>query len=173
MKIKLIKKKKYKLLKYNILKSKIYVQSKNIQILNRDIEKFEINLKQFLKLIFEYDKNNKSIYFVDFPIVNNILILKNFKQTNHKFYSKEMIFKKIKNKTIKKPHLFVTFSETFNSLTLNNFKKLNTPIILVNSFSFLNFSGQQHKVDNLNLLNNIKLKNFYSYIFYSIIKPLK
>jgi len=139
MKLKYSKKIPYKLIKYNILKSKIYLQTKSKKMLNKNMEQFEINLKQMLKLIYEYHFNNKLIYFIDFPFCNTSGLLQNIKKTNHKFFSKKMLSKKIKNKTIIEPQLIVVFIEEFNSLDLNNFIRLNVPIILVNSLSFFDF----------------------------------
>lgn len=171
MKFKNINKKNYKLIKYNIIKSKFYLQTRNPRILTENIEQFEINLKQVLKLIYEYHHKKKIIYFIDFPVINNdVKLSQNLKTPNHKYFSKEKILKAIRSKSLKKPHLFVIFFESFSSVTLNSFKNLNIPIVLVNRFSFFDRCSQQN---NLILLNTKKIKKFIGYMYYSVIKDYK
>lgn len=171
MKLKNINKKNYKLIKYNIIKSNFYLQIRNTQIINENVEQFEINLKQMLKLISEYNYKKKLIYFIDFPIINNDeKFLQKLKITNHKYFSKEKILNNIRSKGLKKPHLLVIFFETFSSVTLNSFKKFNIPIVLVNKFYFFDSNFQQN---NLILLNNKKIKKFIFYMCYSVIKNFK
>lgn len=167
MKLKLIRKKKYKIIKYNILKSKIYLQIKQNKSLNTNMEQFEIYLKQLIKLIYEYHHNNKCIYFIDFPVVNNKELLQKAVKNNHKFFSSRMLVKKIKSKTLLETNLLIVFTEELDRLVCNHFKTLNIPIIIINKFSFFDFSRK--KVYGNGLIN----KKIFVNLFYSIFQKLK
>jgi ribosomal protein S2 len=74
---------KYKLLKLNLIQSKIF---KTPHLTNKiSVDDIEIRLKKALKLIFFYHVNNKKILFVGNPLNINKEISKLLKKTKHIF----------------------------------------------------------------------------------------
>ena len=133
MKIKKISIHRYKLLKLQLIKAKVY--KKNSQksdpknLMANPIEQIEIFLKKVLRIIFLYHLNDKQIFFVGVPKIIEKKFLNSLKKTNHLFlprslwingilsnrvavyqYLKFKQLKKIKKKQFKNKHFEPLFS---------------------------------------------------------------
>lgn len=167
MKLKKIKTFNFKLIKLEIIKSKIYLQKNmllnNTSILLNKLEVIELALKRALHVIYSYHINNQKICFVGVPKNSHNFFSKILSKTNHVFIPENIwangilsnqisIFKYIKkNETdilrlllqLKvKPNLIVLFNNKSSSNILQETKNLRIPIIILNikespDFNFL------------------------------------
>ena len=81
MKIKRIKSKTKQLLKFHVIKSRVYDKNEQINSLpNVNISKLIIKLKKSLQIIFRYHKEKKRILFIGIP---EIIETKINSETNH------------------------------------------------------------------------------------------
>ena len=166
-----LKKKNYRLLRFNLINSNFVKCS--VKPLNESIEDFEVRFKQILRLIYDFHCKKKTIYFVDFPKINNIKFLKTFYKNNHKFFSHDMIMRKIKNKNKIDASLIVFFTTDIKLLVLNNLLKLNVPLVSFSDALLIDKNKLSKKDTSKTIfLQNIKLKQFSMCLFYSIFKKL-
>ena len=166
-----LKKKNYRLLRFNLINSNFIKCS--TKPLNENIEDFEVRFKQILRLIYDFHFKKKKIYFVDFPIINDINFLKTFHQNNHKFLSHDMIMRKIKNRNKLDANLIVFFNNDIKLLVLNNLLKLNVPLVSFSDALLIDKSKFSKKDMSKNsFLQNVKLKQFTTCLFYSLLKIL-
>jgi hypothetical protein len=155
MKIKKIQSKNYKLLKFNLIKSKIL--KKNHYKKSIKLEEIEIRLKKALNIIYLYHINNKRILFVGNPLNINKEISQALKSTKHIFIPKSFwisgiitnqnssfnsIFKKEGNinkisqivlKLKNKSNLVVIIDKNFEEKALYESYSSRLPIISLNS----------------------------------------
>lgn len=92
MKIYSTKIRNYKLFKYNLLKLQIYsdISEKNVSSASSYIlDQIETYLKQALKIIFEYHKQQLKILFVGFPVISKLKQIKLIHFTNHHFITQK------------------------------------------------------------------------------------
>jgi hypothetical protein len=92
MKINSAKIRNYKLFKYNLLKLQIYSNEPVhdfSSISNYMLEQIEAYLKQALKIIFEYHRQQFKILFIGFPVVSKLKQMKLIHFTNHNFISQK------------------------------------------------------------------------------------
>ena len=156
MKVKKIKRNKYKLLKLHILKSQVYLtkSEKNHfeNLLNLSIEQIEPYLKKALKVIYEYHINRCQILFIGFPKLHNKKFLNISKQTNHFFIpnsiwinglfcNKLSILRYLKLKYSKKNIL-----QSKNIKVLLNLKKKPDLIVIYNQNLELNALNESYKL---------------------------
>lgn len=127
MKIKKVKKFKYKLLKLRLIKSRIYkikIKKNNFNdSINIILEQIELHLKKILQIIYEYHIYKKQIIFIDFPL------------------SFQKKFIKILNKT---KHFSISKSKWINGILSNKFA------------IFQNLNFKRLKSNNKNQIKNIK-----------------
>nr|YP_010139038.1 hypothetical protein KYV41_mgp25 [Lithodesmium undulatum]QQJ94646.1 hypothetical protein [Lithodesmium undulatum] len=171
MKLKKIDKKtNYNLFKFNILKSKLYMQSSFYNDFNLKLDNIEINLRQILKLIYEYHINNKLIFFINLPNIKSFKLKKHVKRTKHKFILKSLLLKKINSTNFIQPDLLIFFNSNVNELPLNILLQLNRPIIIFNMLSNIEYFDQYNNHSQINLIKNKKLKQFIISLICFIIK---
>lgn len=169
MKLKLIKKNNNSnLFKFNILKSQFYNQQMFLN--NLKFETLTINLRQTLKLIYEYHLNNKLIYFVNFPNIENQKLKQKFKKTKHKFFSEQLLAKKLKDKIFLKPSCIILFNCNIKDISLNNLLQLNIPIVLFNNLSLIDSNFTYNNINQTRLIKNQRLNKFIISLVYAIIK---
>ena len=92
MKVNIVKSQNHKLFKYNLLKLQIYSDQPSFDILNFSndtLEYIEANLKQVLKIIFEYHVCQFKILFIGFPVISKMKQMKLRHFTNHTFISEK------------------------------------------------------------------------------------
>lgn len=92
MKINSIKIRNYKLFKYNLLKLQIYsnkFEKDTLGVSTYVLEQIEAYLKQALKIIFEYHKQQFKILFIGFPVISKSKQMKLMHFTNHNFISQK------------------------------------------------------------------------------------
>lgn len=199
MKVNLIKIRKYKLFKYNLLKLQIYSNTISFDISNFSnnlVEQIEVYLKQVLKIIFEYHIHQSKILFIGFPVVSKMKQMKLINFTNHNFISeKSWISGIFRNRfsiltylkliqsnnfsnnlrlllSVKtKPHLVVIFNQKVENSAINEFYKARIPIISFNCH-FLDTSKITYKtLGSFNFIEkNVRLTYFF--LFYSLLKKL-
>lgn len=127
-----------------------------------DLNQTVINLRNALKLIYEYNKSNKKILFVGFPELEkkkfNKLLKNSHYYINHNLWingllsNKQIILSNSKFKTLKKkPDLLVIYQNSIELETLKEGINLNIPIV-----SFTNVH------DNINKIPYSIPGNFYS-----------
>lgn len=197
MKIKEINHKNYKLLKFNIIKSKILTKShyfKNIKV--KDVQ---YRLKNALNLIYFYHMYNKKILFVGNPLKINTKIKNLLAETKHVFipqsawitgiitnqneHLKSLLFKQkndIKLSSIaeriielkKKSDLVVIIDEKLEIKALKESHMIGIPVITINSDLNIFDNTIDYKIPGNFILSKSKLKNnlFYSMMFSTIKK---
>jgi len=194
MKLKFITSKKYKLIKYYLLKYQIYSSSKktDTKLVNFLIERIEMYFKQSLKIIYEYHIKQKKILFVGFPVLNNFFIKNISKNTSHIFISENtwingilsntkyvkkhnqnlsnIELKQFLNTLNNKPDLIVFFNTKHNYKIIKEINNLKLPIIIFN-YSI----KKKHEKVLYNVLGNysklIETRlNVYNLLLYSILK---
>jgi len=169
MKLKLIKKSNNSnLFKFNVLKSQFYNQQ--LFLNNLKFETLTINLRQTLKLIYEYHFSNKLIYFINFPNIENKKLKQEFKKTKHKFFSDNLLVKKLKDKNFFKPSCIILFNCNLKDISLNNLLQLNIPIVLFNNLSLVDSSFTYKNINQIKLIKNQRLNKFIVSLVYAIIK---
>lgn len=198
MKIQLFSQLKYKLLKLQLIKSKVYKtkNSNNFSLL----KKIEIYLKQTLQIIYKFHTNNKQILFVGFQfpkILKKItqqktkhLVISDLTWVNGILSNKTSVFrflnlkrlKQIKNKSLKteelstllgikdKPDLIVVFTKTINNNILNDIYKARIPLVLFNNDVFKNKST--YLISNTLSINRQKFLNLFFLCLFSIFKKV-
>jgi len=156
---------------YNSLKYFLLKNNKNAQKI-LDLTFFERNLKQFLKIIYEYHTQNKQILFIGFPKFKYKRILQKTKHIfmpvkvfKEGFFSNNLSFAKdLKNK----PDLIIFFNSSKNFNILNELIKFKIPIM------FFNITGNVKTRIYYKLINNIEfnknLVKFYITLIFSVLK---
>ena len=196
MKLKIQKKKNYKLIKLALLKSKIFKP----QILKLNISNISLQIKKFLAIIYKFHLANKKIYF--FGISEKIFLKyqKLLNNSNHLFFpqsywkkgllvNKTNIFKYLRkkiNSTIKnknlnkkistyflltnKPDLIVILNNNNEETKdiINETNKLKIPTIIFNEKNI-----QFSKYISTNIQKENKKNEFYFAMIYSILKKIK
>ena len=196
MKLKIQKKKNYKLIKLALLKSKILKP----KISKLNISNISLQIKKFLAIIYKFHLANKKIYF--FGVSEKIFLKyeKLLNNSNHLFFpqsywekgllvNKINIFKYLrkkinsilKNKNLNKkistyfllktkPDLVVILNNNNKETKdiINETNKLKIPIIIFNEKNF-----QSLKDISTNIQKENKKNEFYFAIIYSILKKIK
>lgn len=150
MKLKKSQKKRLKMIKLELIKSKIYLQQ-NYSLL--DILDFhELRLKRILKIIYSYHINNRQIYFIGAPVK----IQTNLSKTNHlclpesswikgmlsnrisifRYIKKSISDKNLAGTLFKvkiKPSLLVVFNPYLESDILKEARKMRIPVLVLTS----------------------------------------
>jgi ribosomal protein S2 len=193
MKLKTLKIKKYELIKLHLLKSRIY---KNLKKKNYDIEylnKLKIHFKKILRIIYQYHVNNKVILFVGFPYSKNKNLLNNLKMSKHYFIPEDVwVNGFLINKNSLRKYLNFNLSKSKNMRSLLNIKVVPDLIVMFKSPSNDNMVKEISKLDvpivcfgnDNNIINKltyllkdnfgeIKIKQFYKFLIYSILKKPK
>jgi ribosomal protein S2 len=189
MKIKKIEHKNFKLLKLNLIKSKIL--KKNHYLKNITLEDIEFRLKKILNLIYLYHSSNKKILFVGNPLKINTelkIILSRTKHifipksawitgiiTNQNSYLKSLFKKKTNTLNViserilqlkKKSDLIVIMDQELDFQALEEGYKTNIPVICLNSDLNIFNNKISYKVPGNFIISKNKLKNN---LFYSIL----
>jgi ribosomal protein S2 len=189
MKIKKIKQKNYKLLKFNLLKSKIFKKPHYLQ--NISIEDIEFRYKKILNIIYLYHISNKKILFVGNPAKINRKIKSILSKTKHIFIPKsawitgiitnqnlylKSLFKQktdilnsISERILqlkKKSDLIIIIDEKLDNKALEESYKSNIPVIALNSELNIFNNKVNFKVPGNFVVTKNKLKNN---LFYSIL----
>lgn len=196
MKIKNINKLKYKLIKLEIIKSKIISNYLNKFQFETSLTQFEIYLKKAFLIIFQYHINNKKILFIGIPKEISTNYIKSLKKTNHIILpesywikglltNKLTIFKSIKNslEIIKqnkldkiksyfllkhKPNLIVIFNTNSPEPIVMETVKLKIPVIIFNPKILTNSTTLYQIKGNYKYIK--KKQNFLIYLIESILK---
>ena len=197
MKLKNINQFNYKLIKLEIIKSKIISNYLNKFQFETNLTQFEIYLKKAFLIIFQYHINNKKILFIGIPKEISANYIKNLKKTNHIFLpesywikglltNKLTIFKSIKNslEIIKqnkldriknyfllkhKPNLIVLFNTKSPKPILMETVKLKIPVIIFNPNLLTNSTTLYQIKGNYNYIIK-KKQNFLLLLIESILK---
>lgn len=190
MKIKKLKHKNYKLLKFNLLKSKIF--KKNHYFNNITLEDIEFRLKKIFNLIYLYHITNKKILFIGNPLIINNKIQQIFSKTKHVFIpstswltgmitNQNFYFKSIlkKNNNVlinsiskkilqlkKKSDLILIMDKELNNKALEESFKSQIPVITLNSDLNIFNNKINYKVPGNFILSK---NNFKNNLFYSIL----
>jgi ribosomal protein S2 len=192
MKLNKIKIKKYKLLRFYLVKYEIYekvVGSSDFIFPETVLDELEFSFKKVLLIIYKYHIYNKKILFVGFPYSTNKKLLSVMLKSNHIFIprgiwvkgmlsNKSSILKKYKNYSYYKdflqlktnPHLIVFFNDTNSDNLLLESCKLHIPLI---SFGKVNKRFQDVFYEVKGRFFTRKSKNFYQFLIYSILKRPK
>lgn len=163
--------KKYNLLDIFLLK---YQNSNN----NSKIGK---HLKHALKIIYQFNKNKKIIWFVGFnsfvPIKNLIFNSKHVFLPNDFWIkgligNRKFVKSKIKSSNFKTPNLVVIFDcNSRMSETVKELNKQDIPIIIFGSFSKISLRSCYIKFVPIDNFEN-KIKSFCFFLVYSILKKV-
>lgn len=160
MKIKNLKSKKQLLVSLTLKKFQVYKNSL--------FYKLELNLKQSLQIIANYHLKKRKILFIGLPYKNNPSVLKSSK---HIFVPKKLLHSSLHPKDrLKNISLVVFFNFQLKDLNLlRELKVIKKPVIVIGqTFLIKNKSLCDYTV-NFNL-NKVNLKQFCSFLIYSIIK---
>jgi ribosomal protein S2 len=195
MKIKKIEHKNYKLLRFNLIKSKIL--KKNHILKNINIEDIEFRLKKILNVIFLYHISNKKILFIGNPVKINTKIKNILGKTKHVFIPKstwvtgiitnqnsylKSLFKQKTNEfnliserilqLKKKSDLIVIMDQKLDKNAVEESYKAQIPIIALNSDLNIFDTKINYKLPGNFILSKNRLKNnfFYSILFSTIKK---
>jgi hypothetical protein len=158
------KKKKFNLIKLFLLKYQIFKNFTSIKTVNITVS----YIKQALFVIYSYHRNNKKILFVGLSN-NNIATVTKLKNSNHSFIPQVGWSKK--SLEIEVPNLIVIYNSNLKDTTniVYSATKKNVPVITLQDFNMKKLSSNQtHNVSG-DYRNN-KLKKFFVYLIYSIIK---
>lgn len=196
MKFKNISIKKYKLLKFYLLKYQIYTKTQNDNLnfnqLQYLIENIEIHLKKILQLIYKYHINNKKILFIGFPAPQNSFLYTIINKTQHifisnnnwvnglltnkkslkKHFKSKFIYRNLKQMTItkKNPDLVVIFNLDDMKNTLKELNVMKIPTIVFNNYSKKELKKITYNVPgNFRKIINLRL-NIFNLLIYSILK---
>lgn len=149
MKIKKYIKFKYKLLKLQLIKSKIYEKkTENIEdFFNIVIEQTELQFKKAINIIYKYHLNQKKIFFVGIPLNFQKQFSKILKKTKHLSIPESIWINGIlsNNKAI---------SQSFKLKSLKHIKKPNIKVKKIKPLFYIN-----KKPDLIVLINPILEKN--------------
>jgi ribosomal protein S2 len=193
MKLKRITNLKYKLIKLELVKSKI---SQNI-VLNSRLENMEVYLKKALLIIFQYHLNNKKILFVGINKKIQNSHKKSLKKTKHLFLpdsywikglltNKVTVFKYIKKRVnlftsnkVKnyfflknKPNLIVLFDAKIQASIIKEAVKLKIPVIALNS-EIQHDNGISYQLPVNCSGTNTKKNSFFLSLLNSMFKKIK
>jgi len=187
MKLKNIRVKKYKLIRFCLAKYEAYI--KNELSLDSMLDRLEVGLKKMLFLIYQYHIYNKKILFVGLPYSSDKKFLEILIKSNHIFVPRS-VWKRglIGNKSsistkssdlsyfnkfleIKgNPHLIVLFNEEKISDIVPECIKLSIPVIYFGKV-VKGLEGVFYIVEGR--FANRKIKNFFQFLIYSILKKSK
>lgn len=187
MKLKQIRIKKYKLLRFYLAKYEAYIKDcSSFVASDKILDRLELSFKKALFIIYQYHIYNKLILFVGVPYSSDKRFLKVLKSSNHVFLPKS-IWKKglIGNKVslVKKskdffflkriadlkdnPHLIVLFNEDKSNNLILEASRLCIPIVCFGDIED-DFEGKLYLVKGRFIKN--KMKNFFQFLIYSILK---
>jgi hypothetical protein len=190
MKLKNIKIKKYKLIRFYLVKYEAYTKNKLVTSMSGSVmDRLEIGLKKVLLLIDQYHRYNKKILFIGFPYSSNTKILQVLIRSNHIFVPRSvwksglignkgsLSTKSLNSSYFKKfleikgnPHLVVLFNEEKVHKIVPECSKLSIPVIylgpLVKGVEHVSYLVEGRFV-------NRKRKNFFQFLIYSILKKSK
>lgn len=190
MKLKNIRIKKYKLMRLYLAKYEVYKKNKfSLLISDVILDRLEISFKKVLFVIYQYHIYNKRILFIGLPISTDKSFLNVLLKSNHIFVprfawkrgflvNKDFISKKSLNfsyfkkfKDIKEnPHLVVIFNEEKLHNIVPECQRLHIPTIYFGSLPTC-LDGLTYVVEG-NFVNR-KIKNFFLFLIYSILKQTK
>ena len=160
MKVKNLKSKKQLLMSLTLKKFQVYKNSL--------FYKLELKFKQSLQIISNYHLKKRKILFIGLPYKNNQLV---FKSSKHIFVTKELLHAYLNPKDkLKNISLIVFFNFQLKDFNLlKELKGIKKAIIVIGqTFSIKNKSLSDYNVDfNLKKVN---LKQFCSFLIYSILK---
>jgi len=187
VKLKNIRIKKYKLLRFYLAKYEVYKKdSSSFRISDQVLDRLEVSFKKVLFIIYQYHYWNKKILFVGLPYSTDQKFINLLSDSNHTFIPKSVWFKGIlgnsgsmsKNfKNIlyyknflemeRKPDLIVLFNEENLESLVSEVSKLNIPVIY--------FGRAVKGVEKVTYFVEgrfftKKMKDFYQFLIYSIIK---
>jgi len=190
MKLKHIRVKKYKLMRLYLAKYEVY-KKKGVAsaILDSSLDRLEMGLKKALFIIYQYHIYNKRILFIGMPHSTDKKFLDVLFKSYHIFVprsvwqrgllgNKEFLSKKSLNFSYLKdflnikdnPHLVIIFNEEKLSNIIPECKKLYIPVIYFGSLT-QELEGLTYLVEG-NFVNR-KIKNFFQFLIYSILKKPK
>merc|ERR1712037_838543 len=149
MKLKHIRVKKYKLMRLYLAKYEAYKQKGSTSVISDSVlDRLEIGLKKVLFIIYQYHIYNRRILFIGLP------------------HSTDKKFLNIKDN----PHLIIIFNEEKLSNIIPECQKLYIPVIYFGSVNE-ELEGLTYLVEG-NFVNR-KIKNFFQFLIYSILKKQK
>jgi len=190
MKLNNIRIKKYKLIRFYLVKYEAYTKNKLVTNMSDSVmDRLEIGLKKVLLLIDQYHRYNKKILFIGFPYSSDTKVLQVLIRSNHIFvprsvwksglignkgslYTKSLNFSYFKKFLEIKgnPHLVVLFNEEKVHKIVPECAKLSIPVIylgpLVKGVEQVSYLVEGRFV-------NRKIKNFFQFLIYSILKKAK
>jgi len=141
--------------------------------------KINTKLKHVVKIIYHFNNNNKTIWFIGFNslrFLNNtrlgskhvFLSNNSWKQDlikNKKFFKQKKIFK-----NLQVPNLIVIFNDTLKEIDIiTEFGKIDIPIIIFDSFYKVSEKLTYIKIVSIKNYTK-KIKSFLFYLIYSILK---
>lgn len=163
MKIKKLIINRNKLLKLNIIKTKIYKRPYLFQ--NIFIEDIEHRLKKALKIIHLFHKNNKSIVFVGSSIYLAHKLNLFFKNTNHSVIP-ESVWKNgcLTNNKSNLKHFFEHEDVKISKILFNFLTKKPDLVVILNNESNINVLNESYdvKIPIVSLSNNLNLYDLKS-----------
>jgi len=187
MKLKNVRIKKYKLIRFYLAKYEAYTKSE--LSLDSILDRLELGVKKMLFLIYQYHIYNKKILFVGFPYSSDKKFLQVLIKSNHIFVPRS-VWKRglIGNKSsiltkssdlyyFKKfleikgnPHLIVLFNEEKIYDIVPECTKLSIPVIYFGKV-VKGLEGVFYIVEGRFV--NTKVKNLFQFLIYSILKKSK
>lgn len=190
MKLKHIRVKKYKLMRLYLAKYEAYKQKGSTSVISDSVlDRLEIGLKKVLFIIYQYHIYNRRILFIGLPHSTDKKFLDVLSKSNHIFVprfgwkrgllgNKDSLSKKSLNfSSLKKffnikdnPHLIVIFNEEKLSNIIPECQKLYIPVIYFGSVNE-ELEGLTYLVEGSFV--NRKIKNFFQFLIYSILKKQK
>ena len=199
MKLKTLSNLKSKLIKLELIKSKIFQNYSDKFNFKNNFDQLEVYLKKALMIIFQYHLNNKKILFIGIPEKARNKHRQKLKKTKHLFLpesywikglltNKVTIFKYIKNRinasTLsviktkqvknyfllkKKPNLIVLFNSKFQSPIMKEAIKLKIPVIALNP-KMRSDRGTLYKIPGNYDCVDKKNNNFFLLLLNSVLK---
>jgi len=187
VKLKNIRIKKYKLLRFYLARYEAYKKSvSSFGISDHVLDELEVSLKKVLFIIYQYHYWNKKILFVGVPYSTNRKFVNLLSESNHTFLPKSVWFKGLlgnkgfiskdfKNLLHYKnfldmdinPHLIVLFNEENLENLVPEVSKLNIPIIYFGR-TVKGVERVTYFVEGRFFTKN--MKDFYQFLIYSIVK---
>lgn len=163
MKIKKVKPlNKIKLIKLQILKSKIYKKKKDLKISKKlDTNEIHLYLKKIIHIIYEFHCKKKKILFLNFPKKIIEKITNNLQKNQHIFTNNENLLNEVLS------------NQKINFTQPNNFSKTKIPlkkiidlIVIYNPLTSLNLNKKLYvyNIPVITINNKIKLKLNYKLI---------
>lgn len=188
MKLKEVKIKKYKLMRLYLMKYEAYkVHPNSHESMDTLLDRIELGLKRILFVIYQYHISNKTILFIGFPQSTDSHLSRVLRTSRHIFIpsfvwergllgNKSSISRKLRNSSYfrkflelnNNPHLVVLF----NSVKLRNIipecEKLSIPVIYLGK-PLVDLGKESCYFVEGNFIKR-KMKNFFQFLIYSIIK---